>query len=124
MPESLTPPQGLNAVTDRRPIYGLPLGVGSGGGGTKIVILLPAGGRMASGMKAMLIGSYPPAVYPPVEENPKYDICPGAGIKVTAITPEIAQAGAGVVCTPLDLTNTTMKNASGQWVTNVQSLPP
>ncbi len=40
MPESLTPPQGLNAVADQKVIYGLPVGI-QATGGTNVIIKIP-----------------------------------------------------------------------------------
>lgn len=79
MADALTPPQGLIAVTDRRNIYGLPMGIVTGGGGTKVTTSIPPTYGVGGGMKMSLVGEYIPAVRPPVVSNPLYHRAAGAG---------------------------------------------
>jgi hypothetical protein len=84
MPESLTPPQGLIAVTKRTTIYGLPMGVATGGGNTKVSTSLPPAYKAGGGMGITLIpGDWYPAVLPPVVEFPSYTKSAGSGNAVS-----------------------------------------
>ena len=124
MPESLTPPQGLIAVTDRRPIYGYPLGLGVGGGGTKVRVSLPPVYAQGSGMIMRLIGSYAPAVRPPVVEHPLYSKQYPGGMRVFVI-PEaevmrpVCSAGCRAVVIP-DAEIIKCRQGSGQCPASVE----
>lgn len=85
MADALTPPQGLIAITDRRKIYGFPMGLGVGGGGTKVTASLPPAYRQGGGQVARLIGEYEPAVLPPVVEYPVYGYQYPAGMRVSVV---------------------------------------
>lgn len=69
MPESLTPPQGLIAVSDQKVIYGLPVGLKQKAE-FKIKILTPPKISYSGEFRVILVGEYQLAPKPPIEENP------------------------------------------------------
>ena len=79
MADALTPPQGLISVINRKTIYGLPMGIGTGGGGTKVKTSFPPTYKAGSGMSMTLVGDYTPAVRPPVIAHPVYPKTAGSG---------------------------------------------
>lgn len=97
MPESLTPPQGLIAITERKTIYGMPMGIGCGGGNTKVTTSLPPAYKAGGGMRFSLIpGDWHPAVLPPVIEFPNYTKAAGSGVAVSLmLSSELPNASGG-----------------------------
>lgn len=96
MADALTPPQGLIAISDRRKIYGLPMGLGVGGAGTAVKVILPPSHKQSGGQRAILIGEYEPAVYPPTVERPYYQRDQVAGVRVrVAALAAVPVSGAG-----------------------------
>lgn len=120
MPESLTPPQGLIAVTERKTIYGFPMGIGSGGAGTKVTVTPPPAYGQGSGLRVFIVsGDYVPAVLPPTADNPAYDEINGGGVIASVITPTPARGcGAGTVAAVI--TPTPTQNGSGCTITSVE----
>ncbi|MDN7025081.1 hypothetical protein FGU65_09305 [Methanoculleus sp. FWC-SCC1] len=118
MPESLTPPQGLIAVTERRRIYGFPMGIGTGGAGTKVTASPPPAYKSGAGMRVMIMeGTFSPYVKPQVQENPSFVEGNGAGLRIAIITPHTVDAGAATRITVV--TPTTIQSGSGTGVTGV-----
>lgn len=129
MAESLSPVQGLIAISDRRTIYGLPLGLPAGGGGTKVRASHPPSYRQGGGMKAVLVGSsYNPVDYPPIEEYPIYNLPGGSGavgfVVSDANIPKNRSAGAARAVVILDASIPKGKNGSGMGLGQVIVVPP
>ncbi len=95
MADALTPPQGLIAVTDRRNIYGFPMGIPTGGAGTAVQLHPPPTYRDGGGMKIELIGDYEPAVYPPTVEFVSHTKTAGGGVAVSFVSPHGVCQGSG-----------------------------
>jgi hypothetical protein len=109
--DGIVPPQGLNVIEKRDTLYGLPLAVPTGGGGTKITAKTPTGLKFGSGQMIKIIdGTYTPAVKPPVSTDPKSSKT-GAGMVVKIVSVEhstIKTGGGGTrinIITPLFVRN-------------------
>lgn len=96
MADALTPPQGLIAITNRRTVYGFPMGIPAGGAGTTVIIKPPPSYVAGGGQKITLIGDYAPAVFPPREKHSSYLKNAGGGMAVKQITPTRAAMAAGI----------------------------
>lgn len=83
---NVTPPQGLIAITTQPIKYGMPLGIPTGGAGTGVTIILPPTYMMGSGQCFHLIGTYEPAVWPPVVQFPSYNYPHGAGMQMSIVS--------------------------------------
>lgn len=106
--DGIVPPQGLNVIEKQDTLYGLPLAIPTGGGGTKVTVKQPTGLKFGSGMVVKLIdGTYTPAVLPPVSTDPKSAKI-GSGAIVRIVTPLGIQSGGGTIIrivTPIKIQN-------------------
>jgi len=107
--DGIVPPQGLNVINEKKTLYGLPLSVPTGGGGTRITAKRPTGLRFGSGQTVKIIdGTYTPTVRPPISTDPRSAKI-GSGVIVRIVTPTgIKCSGGGTtvkIVTPLFVRN-------------------
>jgi hypothetical protein len=94
--DGIVPPQGLNIINEKKILYGLPLGIPTGGGGTKVTAQFPQALKFPSGMSVKITGgTYSPAPKPPIHTGDNDVLRCGSGAIVRIVTPTGIKTGGG-----------------------------
>lgn len=119
--DGIVPPQGLNVINEKKTLYGLPLSVPSGGGGTRITAKTPTGLKFGSGQSIKIIdGTYTPAVKPPVSTDPHTSFT-GSGmcVKIIDVKKSTVKSGGGGtrinIITPVFIRNGAVSDEYGRY---------
>jgi hypothetical protein len=106
--DGIVPPQGMNVINEKRTIYGLPLAIPAGGGGTKVTAKFPKPVKFPAGMSVKITGgTYSPAPPPPPPHSGGNEVLrTGSGmvLRVMTASPSVRTGGSGTkikIMTPI-----------------------
>lgn len=112
--DGIVPPQGMNVIEKRDTMYGLPLGIPTGGGGTKVTAKFPQAVKFPSGVVVKITGGqHSPAPIPPIHTGDNDVLRNGSGSIVRIVTPTGIKSGGGGTTVKI-VTPVYIRNGGGQ----------